>query len=283
MKTLVCSFLVALSIVNASGQEKDGPINIHRKAYFPKILTAPDRLASKENLWIFLMAGQSNMAGRGLVEAQDTIPNDRIIYLSIQNQWVLAKEPLHHYEPKRTGLDCGLAFGTVMVKNLPDSIQIALVPCAVGGSGIRQWLGDSLFRGVRLWSNLRERIEFAQQFGTIKGLLWSQGAHDAVKGNIDDYGKQLIQLLDRIKGLISGDSIPIGLVEVCNHNPKAWTAENRKSINAIIENTANQDPHIFFTKTSDLSVKRDWVHLDSEGQRILGQRLALGMINQILH
>ncbi|MBK8280133.1 MAG: hypothetical protein IPK94_08485 [Saprospiraceae bacterium] len=57
------------------------------------------------------------------------------------------QKPLHYYEPGRTGLDYGLSFGKDMIRQLDTSIYIGLIPCAVGGSSVEQWLGDSTHRG----------------------------------------------------------------------------------------------------------------------------------------
>lgn len=38
-----------------------------------------DSFPDNKNLWVFVRAGLPNMAGRGLVQAEDTLPNPRII------------------------------------------------------------------------------------------------------------------------------------------------------------------------------------------------------------
>jgi hypothetical protein len=54
-----------------------------------------------------IMAGQSNMAGHGLIEPQDTIPSQRILAINKNGQIVIAKEPLAH--DLQNWLDCGLS------------------------------------------------------------------------------------------------------------------------------------------------------------------------------
>ncbi len=134
-----------------------------RTGNFPKQDVKVEEMPARQNLWVFLLAGQSNMAGRGFVEAGDTLPDKRILTITKNKQWILAKEPLHFYEPALTGLDCGLSFGRELIKHIPDSVSIALIPCAVGGSSIQQWLGDSLFRGVHLLSNLNGNVDFVKR------------------------------------------------------------------------------------------------------------------------
>ena len=132
-----------------------------------------------ENIWIFMMAGQSNMAGRGAIEPQDTVTNNRIITIDSDNNWVIARQPLHFYEPGLKGLDCGMSFALELLNHIPDSITIALVPCAVGGSSVFQWLNDEQHRGENLLSNFREKVQLAQNKGVIKGVLWHQGESNA--------------------------------------------------------------------------------------------------------
>ena len=44
---------------------------------------------------IFLLIGQSNMAGRGVVEAQDKVPHPRVFMLNQELAWVPAIDPMH--------------------------------------------------------------------------------------------------------------------------------------------------------------------------------------------
>ena len=64
---------------------------------------------------LFLLAGQSNMAGRGEVEAQDRATHPRIWMLDRHGQWVPAADPLHFDKPV-AGVGPGLAFARVLVE-----------------------------------------------------------------------------------------------------------------------------------------------------------------------
>src|SRR6185369_16921932 len=109
----------------------------------PKKEIEAKKILKRKNKWVFILAGQSNMAGRGLVEPQDTIPSARILTINKNGKLIIAKEPLHFYESTLTGLDCGLSFSNAIVKEFPSTISVLLIPTAVGGSSISQWLGDS--------------------------------------------------------------------------------------------------------------------------------------------
>jgi len=73
------------------------------------------------------MVGQSNMAGRGLVEPQDTISDAAIFTLNREMTLVSAKEPLHFYEPNLSGLDCGLSFAKELRAQISTTIEIILI------------------------------------------------------------------------------------------------------------------------------------------------------------
>lgn len=61
------------------------------------------------------------MAGRGMVEPADTTPDPRTFTINTGGDILVAKEPLHFYEPALAGLDCGLSFGKELLKHIPDS------------------------------------------------------------------------------------------------------------------------------------------------------------------
>jgi hypothetical protein len=244
----------------------------NRTEFFPKIEQKPDMIPAKENVWVFILAGQSNMAGRGKVEPVDTIPDIRIFTINKEGELLLAKEPLHFYEPAATGLDCGLSFGKELLKHIPDSISVLIIPTAVGGSSISQWINDSTFRNVTLMTNFKEKIEIGQKYGTIKGILWHQGENDATtQETIEIYDKQLQKLFTLFRNAIDNSQLPIIIGELGSFSK---TDDNWQAINSKIEEYIKTDPNSYLIKTNDLKDKGDKVHFDSEGLREIGRRFA---------
>jgi hypothetical protein len=228
-------------------------------------------ISTQKKTWVFIMAGQSNMAGRGIVEAQDTISDERILTINKENQIIKAKEPIHFYEPNLKGLDCGLSFAQTLLKRIDKSITILIIPTAVGGSSTRQWLGDSIHRNVQLLTNFRQKMEFAKTQGTVKGILWHQGESDANAKAIPLYKDNLKHLFDIFRGYAGNDKLPILIGELGSYSktPNEWNA-----INEIIKQYVASDPNAYLISTSDLIHKGDFIHFNSEGQRLMGQRLA---------
>src|SRR5687768_2832446 len=79
----------------------------------------PTPLPSKENFHLFLLVGQSNMAGRGTVTPSDKEPNARVLMLSQSGQWVPAVDPLHFDKPKMVGVGLGRTFGLEVARATP--------------------------------------------------------------------------------------------------------------------------------------------------------------------
>ena len=70
------------------------------------LLTAtPDD--SMKDLQLFLLIGQSNMAGRGTVEPQDREPIAGVYSWAKEDQWVPAVDPLHWDKPEIIGVGLG--------------------------------------------------------------------------------------------------------------------------------------------------------------------------------
>ena len=94
-------------------------------------------LPAKDKFHLFLLAGQSNMAGRGVVEAQDQVVNPRVLMLSKEGKWVPAVDPMHFDKPA-AGVGLGKTFGQIIAEANPG-VTIGLIPCAVGGSPVDTW------------------------------------------------------------------------------------------------------------------------------------------------
>jgi hypothetical protein len=55
---------------------------------------------------VFLLIGQSNMAGRGIIDEVPAIDDPNILMFR-DGEWVTAREPLHTDKPERTGIGIG--------------------------------------------------------------------------------------------------------------------------------------------------------------------------------
>jgi len=245
-----------------------------RTINFPKKVEFVNELPTKDNFWIFIIAGQSNMAGRGFVEPIYTLLSNRILTINKDNNWIYAKEPLHFYEPSLTGLDCGLSFAKTLIDSFPENITIGILPCAVGGSSIEHWIGDSTFRGVQLFTNFKNKVDYVKQYGLIKGILWHQGESNAKSGLISTYQNNLDELFLKFRTYVKNDSLPILIGELGSFAIPEEKQNRWDSINLIINKYATNEKFISVINTNDLKNKGDNLHFNSKSQRIMGERFA---------
>jgi len=269
---IILVLLIFLNFISCITQPAD------RTKYFPKQVEIVTEAKNKKNVWVFILAGQSNMAGRGFVEPEDTMPVKRLLTINESGQLIIAKEPLHFYEPTLTGLDCGYSFGTTLIKSIPDSISVLLIPTAVGGSSISQWLGDSVHRNVKLFSNFLDKLEIGKKYGIIKGILWHQGESDANEKDIPLYPKRLSELIERFRTSAGNSDLPVLLGELGSFSNDK---ENWKLINKAIKEYSIHDKHTTVISTADLEHKGDDIHFDSKGQRLMGKRFAEAYLKKI--
>jgi hypothetical protein len=238
-----------------------------------KVVTIPN----KSKVWVFMMAGQSNMEGRGLVEPQDTIANNRILTINSNNELVLAKEPIHFSTPAYRGLDCGMSFANELLKSIPKDVVILLLPTAVGGSPIEKWIKDLPHRKINLYSNFKEKLELGKKYGTIKAVLWLQGESDANAEGISNRDQNLKTLFTSFRKDVGNDSLPILIGEIGSFSkePQLWTEINKANYRYV-----QDDKYADIIKTDDLKHKGDQVHFDGKSQREIGKRFAKKYINR---
>jgi len=267
MKFLVY-FIIALS--SLCFQDVFG----QRTKNFPKVVEYVEDMPDPDKLWIFMMAGQSNMAGRGLVEPQDTVSNKRILTIDKAGRWIYAKEPLHFNEPTLTGLDCGMSFARHLLDSIPNEIFIALIPCAVGNTSVEQWLENDTYRDVTLFSNFQKNVRLAEKSGEIKGILWHQGEANAKADLISQYAENLERLMSKMRTTVDEPSLTILLAQLGSFAEPAEWQQQWDSINAILKDYTASHENTYLIHTQDLKSKDDHIHFDSDSQREMGRRFA---------
>jgi hypothetical protein len=228
---------------------------------------------TKKQFHLYLLAGQSNMAGRGKVEEEDKTPHPRVWVLAKDNTWQPATEPLHFDKPAVIGVGPGLAFGKAMAE-LDTNIVIGLIPCAVGGSPIEVWEPGKYYEPTKShpYDDAMARTRAAMQSGELKGIIWHQGESDSDSLHAPLYGAKLGALVGRFRKDLKIKSLPFvagtiaGFYE--SSHPYAKTVnEAVMQLPAHVKGTA-------YVSAADLKEKGDKTHLDSPSARELGRRYA---------
>lgn len=86
--------------------------------------SAPDANAPGKAL--FLLLGQSNMAGRGFLNATNRVPAERVAKLDRNDRWVPGEEPIHFDKPS-AGAGPAASFARAVADRHPG-VEIGPVP-----------------------------------------------------------------------------------------------------------------------------------------------------------
>jgi hypothetical protein len=175
--------------------------------FLTALITAAAQTPSTD-MQIFLLVGQSNMAGRGAVEAEDKVPHPRVFMLNKDLAWVPAVDPLHFDKPERIGTGLGKTFGALVADARPG-VVIGLVPAAFGGSALDEWKP-----GLPHYDNAVARAREALKHGKLAGILWHQGESDRNPEKAADYAERFASFIRQLRADLGRPDAPVVVGEI---------------------------------------------------------------------
>ena len=221
--------------------------------------------AADANFHLYLLVGQSNMAGRGKIALEDKVAVPRVLMLNKGNEWVSAVDPIH-FDKTIAGVSLGRTFGIEMAKSNKD-VKIGLIPCAVGGTPIRRWQQHGDLYKVAL-----KRAKLAQKDGVIKGILWHQGEGDSGKEETAKiYEAQLHAMVTAWRKDLAGENIPVVVGELGQFFKRA---KFKGTVDAALKALPSKVKHAAWVSAEGLEHKGDVVHFNAAGYREFGKRYA---------
>lgn len=214
-----------------------------------------------KDMKLFLLIGQSNMAGRGKVEPQDQVVNPKIFMLTKDLKWVPAKDPLHFDKPV-AGVGPGSQFAREISKADPTA-TIGLIPCAVGGTSLDQWKDDGA-----LYKEAVKRAKEAMKNGKLAGILWHQGEADSAADKVASYADRFSAMIGSLRKDLQADKVPVLVGELGRFRPAS------KAFNDNLPTVVAKVPLCGLVKSEDLMDKGDKLHFDAASARKFGQNYA---------
>jgi hypothetical protein len=233
--------------------------------------------SSQHDFHLYILAGQSNMAGRGKVTEQNNQVHPRVYVLNKEKEWEPAKDPLHFDKLDIVGVGPGLAFGKAMA-GYKKRVRIGLIPCAAGGSPISSWARGGYHDQTKShpYDDAIARAKAAMKDGVIKGIIWHQGESDSKPEKVQAYQTKLEELVDRFRQDLGDDKLPFVVGKLgdfyVERNP------NAESINEILERIPKIVKNTACVDATGLTPKSDLTHFDAESARELGRKYAEQMI-----
>ncbi|EDY84226.1 conserved domain protein [Verrucomicrobiia bacterium DG1235] len=227
-------------------------------------------LPSQDSFHLILLAGQSNMAGRGDMEGPRVESNPQVLALDKEGRWVVAKDPLH-WDKSVAGVGLGLSFAREYLKDHPG-VTIGLIPAACGGSPISSWEAGAYFDQTdsHPYDDALKRVSRATQDGTLKGVLWHQGESDSHEGLSDLYEAKLEGLIKRFRVEWDREDLPVILGQLGQFEVK-W-GKHIEEVNRATKRVAKRLEHVGFVSSKNLESKGDALHFSSAALQEFGKR-----------
>ena len=217
---------------------------------------------------IYLLIGQSNMAGRAAITPEIAGELKGAMLLNAEGKWEGAKNPLNRYSTIRKGLGMqklgpGYGFAREMIARRPN-ITIGLIVNAKGGTKIDQWEeGGKFFKDA-----VARTKQAVAAGGTLKGICWHQGESNA---NDPDYLKKMVALVTALRKALGYTDLPFVAGETCK-------AKQERPVNNQLRQLPETVPHTACVSATGLDAQDGNTHFNTDAQLELGKRYATAML-----
>lgn len=249
---------------------------------------------------LVLLAGQSNMAGRGYAGPDDLKAIPGVEYIRPDFVWAPAIEPICKDRPfigtfgkdgekivsddpfetvmpgngeRVIGVGLGRTFGKLLAADNPET-TVGLIPTAVGGTSIAAWMPggvDDHDPNNHPYDDAIRRAKEAQKCGKIVAILWHQGESDAAK-QTDNYKEKLNTVVQNFrKDLGLEDTVPFIAGDLASFY-EPMIADHIDIVDNAIAQLTGEMTGFYSLTTKDLTNRGDNLHFDTESLYELGKR-----------
>jgi len=236
-------------------------------------------------LELFLLVGQSNMKGRGLIDPKP-VTSKRNLFLHPREQgWYVSRDPLHSAGTPdlidgsdNAGTGPGMSFAMSLLEE-HRAMAIGLIPAAVGGASINAYKTDLFDRSLKFMAAGREQSPIRTE---IKAILWLQGESDATEGGYASYEAKLLDLVDRYRTEFKNPELPFIACTIGSfiHPHKRFTRS--REINEILLKLPSKRKHTTCVDARDLTVTTgDKLHYGKDAQVEIGKRFAAAYLKLV--
>lgn len=243
---------------------------------------------------VYLVIGQSNMAGRGeMTEAdKDVIPG--VYILDDKDSIVPASAPLNIYSSVRKkkeiqGVNPAMSFCRLVAEK--TSRKILLVVNARGGTSIERWMKN--YKGTvrysakvdgperdgmlipSLYEEAVRRTRIAMRYGQLKGILWHQGESNSEEDASKQYLSQLSTFVADLRNDLDAPDVPFVAGEIYEGY------KNAVYFNRQIRKISRKIDNAYCVSSKGCTSKSDQLHFSRDGQILLGERYAAIILDKV--
>lgn len=230
---------------------------------------------------IFLLIGQSNMAGVGPIGSLDTITLKNAYLFNDKNEWENVKstetESTNRYSSVKKASKQKLSPGYTFAKKMAfyTGKAIGIVSNARGGTTISWW--QKGYEGENDFNLYEEAVARAKAAlaatpgAKIKGIIWHQGEGDNSKTSGEYYLQRLSKLVADLRTDLGDNNIPFIAGEVGKWNNRGLSVNPK--IRLVKDSIPNAD-NVTSDGLTSINLEKNDPHFDTYSQRVLGGRYA---------
>jgi len=230
-----------------------------------------DGIDLKQPMRSFLIIGQSNMAGRGILSEVPKIANPNCFMLRM-GRWQKMSEPIN---PDRSMFEGKYRSGVCLAASFADEAahyyggNVGIIPCADGGTKIDQWMpGEVLFDHAVMMTRLAVRTS------TLSGILWHQGESDCRNDEMAlAHREKFVTMISALRRELDAEGLPLIIGELSEQlvqNPSC--GERILQINRQYHEIAKELPNCAVVSEAGLNLMSDNLHFDAVSLRTFGKR-----------
>lgn len=222
---------------------------------------------------LYLLIGQSNMAGRGVVGEEDKRSTPNVYAFDKERKWVPAVDPIHFDRPDRTGVGLGRNFAATLIE-YKAARSVGLIPAAFGGSALGEWVPGSTH-----YTNAVERVKAALAAAgpgaRLRGILWHQGEADSSdEERAVTYRIRFQKVMAALRKDLGAENVPL-VVGQLGEFVSDKTYPFVHVINRELATIPLHVPLCGFVSSRGLKDKGDVLHFDTPSLKEFGRRYTL--------
>lgn len=232
---------------------------------------------------IFVVAGQSNAAGRAKNPVEDA-PQLGVHLLRNSGTWALATHPMGettgsihtgHFENHTPGHTPWLHFGKMLQREL--GYPVGFVMSAYGGAPLRWFNPDE---NGALYTNMLAQL--AQYNIHPKAVLWCQGEAEGYENSAETYLARFSAFVAAVRGALGQSTLPFITVQINRCVSEASEALDRQwgMVRQAQAQAMDTLDNVYTVPSNDVAMY-DFIHNAAQGNLVIGERCARCALAQL--
>lgn len=231
---------------------------------------------------VYLCIGQSNMAGRALMnDSLRALSLDNVYLMNNNGEFEKATLPLNRYSTIRKDISMqhlGPAWSFAQSMAEYTGHKVGLIVNARGGSAIQEWEKGTLY-----YNEAVRRSMAVAKAGKLKAILWHQGESNCLgeyKISPQEYKQRFICMIRQLRHDLGCDSIPVIIGQLGR-----WEWADSKVVNdfnAMLVSVAEELPNCSCVLSEGLAPAYPGTsdpHFGTVAQLTMGMRYAKALID----